>query len=109
MADISPMEEEELAAVAVSDVEEEGQEDSASEVRKRPAGAVAKLDRIKQRCGFCGLCQAVVMTDGCSTYKCRCEQCARRFVQHESVNHSRKPTPELCRSVDVIADVEMSR
>jgi hypothetical protein len=48
----------------------------------------------------------ISMTDGCHTYRCRCARCAQRFVQREWVNHSRKPTPELSRSAQVIADVK---
>ena len=37
------------------------------------------------------------VTDGNNAYKCRCEQCKTIFEAHYSVNHSRKPLPELTR------------
>jgi hypothetical protein len=47
----------------------------------------------------------VCMTDGAMCYRCRCEECRSRFVEHHWVNHSRKPHPELSRSENIIADV----
>ena len=33
----------------------------------------------------------ISMTDGCSSYKCRCDHCKLLFEEHYAVNHSRKP------------------
>jgi hypothetical protein len=47
----------------------------------------------------------ISMTDGAECYKCRCEDCKLLLEQHHSVNHSRKPVPELSRSTEVLSDV----